>query len=296
MAVDLEKREVESRDGTRIAYATTRDRSLPTVVLANGLGGNWLSFRPLLEAFGDRCRFVTWDYRGLYASARPKRDDARAYAVERHVEDLAAVLEAEGVTRASLLGWSMGVQVVLEAFAAMPKLAANLILMNGNAGRPFDHFSPFARVNALVPSTIGLASRAHAIATAVTRAGTKLSATRTLLKSLGLVGASLEDATFAELAGALGELDMQPFFRNLLALGEHDATRVLPKVDVPALVIAGARDRLVPRAAMSRVARALPNAEVLVVRGGTHYAAVEYPELVALRIERFYTDHGFLQP
>ena len=35
------------------------------------------------------------------------------------------------------------------------------------------------------------------------------------------------------------------------------------------------------------------HAEILVVRGGTHYTAVEYPELVSLRIERFYRDHGF---
>jgi len=29
------------------------------------------------------------------------------------------------------------------------------------------------------------------------------------------------------------------------------------------------------------------------VRGGTHYTAVEFPELCALRIERFFAEHGF---
>jgi hypothetical protein len=30
---------------------------------------------------------------------------------------------------------------------------------------------------------------------------------------------------------------------------------------------------------------------MLVVRGGTHYTCVEFPELVNLRIERFFREH-----
>jgi hypothetical protein len=41
------------------------------------------------------------------------------------------------------------------------------------------------------------------------------------------------------------------------------------------------------------MARQIPRAEILVVRGGTHYTAVEFPELVSLRIERFYREHRF---
>jgi hypothetical protein len=32
---------------------------------------------------------------------------------------------------------------------------------------------------------------------------------------------------------------------------------------------------------------------MLVVREGTHYTAVEYPELVGLRIERFFREHRY---
>ena len=39
--------------------------------------------------------------------------------------------------------------------------------------------------------------------------------------------------------------------------------------------------------------RRIANAEILVVRGGTHYTAVEFPELVDLRIERFWREHAF---
>ena len=32
----------------------------------------------------------------------------------------------------------------------------------------------------------------------------------------------------------------------------------------------------------------------LVVPGGTHYVAIEYPEVVNLRLERFFRQHGLV--
>jgi hypothetical protein len=39
----------------------------------------------------------------------------------------------------------------------------------------------------------------------------------------------------------------------------------------------------------------LPDAELLVVRGGTHTAYLEQPDLVNLRIEKFLRERGFLR-
>jgi hypothetical protein len=40
------------------------------------------------------------------------------------------------------------------------------------------------------------------------------------------------------------------------------------------------------------MARTLPGGELLLIPGGAHTTPIEYPELIALRIERFYRDHG----
>jgi len=60
-----------------------------------------------------------------------------------------------------------------------------------------------------------------------------------------------------------------------------------------ALLLTGDRDLFTPRELAQQMARRIRAAEILVVRGGTHYTAVEYPELVSLRIERFYREHGY---
>jgi len=292
----IETRRITSFDGTKIAYRATRApfEGAPVVVLANGLGGPYLAWREQIDALSSRCRLLTWDYRGLYESGRPSPDEPRAYAIERHVRDLQAILAAEGIEHASLVGWSMGVQVVLEAFRMLPGVARNLILLCGTYGRPLDTLSPLPGAKMVLPSLVEVATRAHALATQMTRRATAQPEALAWLKRIGLIGPTMDDEVFAELVHAFGALDMEAYFRNLRAIGEHDAEDVLETLDVPVLVIAGDHDAFMPPALARRMAQRIPLAELLIVRGGTHYAAVEFPELISLRIERFFRGHHFL--
>ena len=67
----------------------------------------------------------------------------------------------------------------------------------------------------------------------------------------------------------------------------------LPEVDVPTLVVVGDRDLFTPRKAAEKIVRKVPGAELMVVPGGTHYVAVEYPELINLRLEKFFLERGY---
>lgn len=281
----MDPRRVRSFDGTEIVYHVTEApfAGAPCVVLANGLGGTWRAWRGLIDYFRDRCRFMTWDYRGLHASQRPWPDVAGAYTVESHALDLQAVLTAERIERASLVGWSMGVPVALDASRRRRGLAANLVLINGTFGRP-------QKTRALL---LALTRRAHRLASRVTRAALARPGAGPWLKRLGLVSQTLDDAVLAELASDLGRLDLEAYLRNVAAIGRHDASASIASVDVPALIIAGDADRLTPPSITTELARRIPGAETLVVRGGTHCTPIEYPELVALRIERFWRERGF---
>ena len=291
----IDTRRVESFDGTRVAYHVTPEpfAGAPWVILANGLGGTYLAWRGLIDYLKPRYRFLTWDYRGLYASARPSPDVQESYAIPAHVRDLHAILAAERIEQASFVGWSMGVQVLLETYAELAGCARNLVLINGTYGRPLESLSPLPGVGAVLPSLVEIARRAHALATQVTRKATGQPEAAAWFKRLGLVGKSMEDGVFAELVTAFGDLDMEPFFRNLKAIGDHDAERVLATITLPALVITGEHDILTPPALAQRMARTIPGAELLIVRGGTHYTVVEQPELVSLRVERFFREHSF---
>jgi pimeloyl-ACP methyl ester carboxylesterase len=291
----IDTRRITSFDGTEIAYHVTPPPfdGAPIVVLANGLGGPYLAWRAQIEHLRDRYRFIIWDYRGLYASGHPPPDEPSAFAIPSHVRDLEAILAAESVTRAALVGWSMGVQVVLETYRVHPDLAACLVLINGTYGRPLESLSPLPGMKIILPSLVELARRAHAVASQMAHKAISQPEALTWLKRVGLIGPTLDDASFAELVHAFGQLDMQAFFSNLRAIGEHDAEAVLDTIRVPVLVITGDEDAFTPGVLARQMARRIPNTEILVVRGGTHYTAIEFPELVSLRMEKFFRENAF---
>ena len=102
---------VESRDGTPIGY--TRIGEGPPVVLVDPAGG----FRglglltPLAEQLAADFTAITYDRRG-----RGESGDTLPYAVEREVEDLAAILDAAGGS-ACVYGFSSGAILALWAAA-----------------------------------------------------------------------------------------------------------------------------------------------------------------------------------
>ncbi|WP_318214529.1 alpha/beta hydrolase [Streptomyces sp. SCL15-6] len=99
-----------SRDGTRIAYERTGQG--PAVVLVSGAMSTGATLAPLAAELSDRFDVTVYDRRG-----RGESGDTAPYAVEREVEDLAALIEEVG-GEASLYGISSGGALVLRAAAS----------------------------------------------------------------------------------------------------------------------------------------------------------------------------------
>lgn len=287
---DLVTRILTTADGTTIAHHDTGGAG-PPIVLAGGLGGPIDSWRHQIEYLRDRHRIVSWDYRGLYGSVSPGAAP-QAVDVPTHVSDLETVLETAGIERAAFIGWSMGVQVLLDLYERRPELISHLVLINGTFGKPFETVAvPLAA--RVVPLLVDQVQRFHHSGSRFLRRATQWPETVLWLKRLGIIGSTVDEDLFREIATDFGSLDLDTYMRVLRALGEHDASHVLPTIQVPTLVITGDRDAFTPRQLAQQMARRIPGGEILVVRGATHYTALEYPELVNLRIEKFLREHGY---
>jgi len=99
-----------SRDGTALAYR--RRGEGPPVILVGGALSTAATEAPLARLLSPRLGVVTYDRRGRGSSG-----DIGPYAVEREVEDLAALVAAVG-GRASVFGVGAGGALALEASAA----------------------------------------------------------------------------------------------------------------------------------------------------------------------------------
>jgi len=76
-------------------------------------------------------RVVRYDKRGTGLSDRPSGPET--YALDMRVRDLAAVMDAVGVARAALFGWSEGGQIALTFAARYPERVSRLALFGAVA-------------------------------------------------------------------------------------------------------------------------------------------------------------------
>jgi pimeloyl-ACP methyl ester carboxylesterase len=283
----LRKGRAASPDGTAIAYEVVGDGD-KTIVLANGLGGRLYAWEELLGPLWRGYKLITWDYRGLFESSC----DHRRLAVVHHADDLDSILKAEGVKKAVLVGWSMGVQVSLEYAGNHPDALAGLVLINGTYGHALSTgFQPFLsvpflpkRLHAILeffrhrPELLDYIARGARLSELPTAAAFSITAGPMVLRHRKLFHQYFEDV-------------LGPSFPNFLRLFQeldaHSAYHLLPDIHAPALVVSGLFDPLTPAYQSEEMARRLPDAEHLRLLRAGHFALMERPEKVVPAILRF---------
>lgn len=291
-----EERYVETRDGVRLHYEVfgRRDAEAQPLLVANGLGARIHAWLPLIERLADTHRIITWDYRGLYASGVPAR--RKALAIPRHAEDAVALLDAEGVGSASLAGWSMGVQVALEAAAEFPERFGRLVLINGTHGHALETgFQPLFRVPWLSQAVHRLIEHAL-VSPRLVAAVRRIAQSEVNIRGVGgLVGRLQRNPRIEEVYRRYVDDVFGPSLRSWLLLflevNAHSVYHLLPEIEQPTLVVSGGLDPLTPAYQSAEIARRMPNAEHLHIRLGSHFVLLEREREVADRIAAFLVAH-----
>lgn len=276
-------RTVLSRDGTRIFYVVA-GQGERDFVMCPGLGGPILSYKYLIEHLGHAYRFICWEPRGLFRSGAPA-GGADALRVEDHVADLEAIVEHERLERFVLGGWSMGVQLSLEYAHRHPEHCSSLVLVNGAWGSVLRTVAGLQRSDRLLVPLARLMSTAGPGLGLAARSLLDKQLTVSLMHSAKLVADN--PRFFREILGEFKHLDFRRYMQMIVKLNEHSAESYLDSIRLPTLVTVGTRDLLVPPAVGRELVSRLPQAELLSVEGGTHYAIVEYPHVLNAGIAAF---------
>lgn len=278
-------------DGSPLAWQAQGDG--PAVVCTNGIATSTFYWEGLRARLGDRARIVTWDLPG-HGDSAPARTPA-ATRIPALAQDLLRVMDAAGVETASLLGFSMGCQIVLEAWRHMPGRISAVVPVLGAPGRLFDHFLH----PAIGPQVIRVLKRMPSPA---------LSATLALgSRALRAPGVHAMNRWTGQVDADLPASAMTPFYRHLaridtrtarwMAVGaaEHDARPHLAGITVPALVIAGGKDSFTPAALSREVAGQVPGARLLEVPAATHTGLLGQADTILPAVEGFLDEHGLLR-
>lgn len=221
---------------------------------------------PQVEALRETHRVITYDRRGFGETRLPPPAEREAYA---RVDDLRAVMDAQGVDRAVLMGCSQGGRVAIDMALAHPDRVRALVLVAcAVSGAP--EAAPFA------PDVLARITAAEA----AERRG-DLAALNELEAQLWLDGP-------AQPAGRVGGPLRELFLAmNAIALANGSAgeERAAPSawerleaLSVPTLVVWGPLDFPHIDVRLRELVRRVPGARAVVIDGSAHFPNLEQPE------------------
>ena len=216
------------------------------VILVHGLVVSSRYMVPLLHALAPRCRAYAPDLPGFGRSWKPDR----ALAIPELADALASWMDAELIETASLIGNSLGCQIIADFCIRHPGRADRVVLQ-GPTVNPAERNFRMQFLRQLQNST----------------------------REKGGLGIDmLKDYAAAGVGRALRTMK--------ITLGDAIEEK-LPLLDLPVLVVAGDRDPVVPLAWAREAVRLLPRGELVVIPGGAHIVNWSIPERLVAATKDF---------
>ena len=248
-----------NRDGSEIYYETHGDGPAWLFCSVTGLDHQAWKFHQVPEFSRDH-KVILFDYRGTGKSSK----NIQNYTIKMFTDDAAAILNNLKVEKAVVCGHSMGGVVAQLLTLDYPHLVKKLILASSGSAHPGAHGIPLAMCRDMVRDGFEKYIREHTIETGWTK------------EFVGKHPELIEKFLQVRMSG-IAPLENYLYF--VLARQTHDHTDRLKEITAPTLVFVGddenhgATDKT-HWAAAHQLAKAIPNAKLVVLPGeGHHYLA-----------------------
>ncbi|MGK9167256.1 3-oxoadipate enol-lactonase [Inquilinus limosus] len=244
-------------------------RDAPALVLINSVGTDFRIWDAVVPQFPEY-RTLRYDKRGHGLSASGGGD-----SIETHAADLAALLDARGIGRATVVGLSIGGMIALGLTARRPDLVERLVLCD-------------------TAHRIGTAEAWQARIEAVTSGGVASIAEATMERWFSADFRAREPDLVAIARNMLSRTPADGYLRACAALRDGDLTAVARAVTVPTLCLCGTEDPATPPALVQSLAALIPGARYQDIPGAGHIPCIEAPEVLAQLIRGFIEEgrHG----
>ncbi|MBW3602121.1 MAG: alpha/beta hydrolase [Actinobacteria bacterium] len=280
-------RTVESFDGTRLYTETLGPPDAPTLVLVHGYALSLDIWHWQRVQLADRARLVAYDQRGHGRSGPGTGGDYSIHALGRDLQAVLDAVRADG-ERVVVVGHSLGAMALLSWARQHPDLVAERL-----AGAVFVNTSGSDTVagSALSGGSAVLGALQSGAWERALRRGDRVPGrpgdlSYLLTRAVGLSpDADPEQVLFVErLVMSCPNSVKAALMPALTGLSLRDAAGL---VRVPALVLAGERDRVTPPGQARRLADKLPDARLVVVDGVGHSAPLEAGAVVSAHLAAF---------
>jgi pimeloyl-ACP methyl ester carboxylesterase len=269
--------DVTSGDGTRIRGWRSGGPGVP-LVIANGLGTIPEAW-PSLVAAGSGYDAVTWYHRGTFGSERPR--DLSRIRVEDHVDDMVAVMDDQGLDRALVACWSIGVNIAFEMCHRHPERVAGILAVAGVPGGTFSTMGGPLRIPRRLrkPISTRVARLMRGTAGWLTWLSPRIPVNDRTAWLIAHSGFVMPAATPDRLVPMLEQFlrhDWKWYGELAVAASEHDPMD-LHFVECPVTIVAGKHDVITSMHDVVDAAAKIPHAQISVLPG-SHFLPLEHPQ------------------
>jgi 3-oxoadipate enol-lactonase len=254
-------------EGAEIYYETTGEGD--PLLLIMGLGADTRGWAMQMPAFAEKYRVIAFDNRGVGKSSVPPPP----YTTEQMARDALAVLDAEEIGRAHVLGVSLGGTIAQELILTAPERVRSLALGSTWAG-PSEWRSRVRTVQLGILRTEGVEALVRLRAL--------------FIFSPPMFEKAPQMMDFIE--KTMAETPLEGYLHQLDAAEAHDARARLGTINAPTLVLTGRRDILVPPELSVEIASLVPGAE-LVEFETAHAIQLEESALFNETVLAFFAKH-----
>jgi pimeloyl-ACP methyl ester carboxylesterase len=252
----------------RIAYTQAGDG--PPLVLLHGGMEDGRSWRRQVDGLADEFTVLAWDAPGCGRSS----DVPESWRMPEYADALASWLSATGIERPHVLGLSWGSTVALELYRRHPQVPASLILASAYAGW----------AGSLSPEET--ASRLEGVLAAADLPLEEVLEALPGVLSTGAPPGLLEELTVIW-ADNTGSRKPGGYRAMAHSMAEADLREVLPRIEVPTLLLYGELDQRSPLKVAKELNQRIPSSQLVVIEGVGHSVNVEAPEEFNAHVRTF---------
>lgn len=230
----------------------------PPVLLIAGLTFSLEMWFRILPSLANEYRTIIFDNRGVGRSDVPPGP----YSVGQMARDAASILDAAGALNAHVIGASMGGMIAQELALRYPARVRSLVLACTSHSGLFGRWPRISKLQrALLPGVSRLEREA-------------------LLVPLLYAATTPRSRIEEDLAIRRNcHWTNRSFWNQFLGILGWSAYRRLPLLEVPALVVHGAEDHLIPAANGRSLAARIRSAEYHLIPDAGHIISTDQPEL-----------------
>ena len=278
-------------DGTRVFYNTNfsienYQPHKPVLVFIYGLLCSNFHFKfqiPYFENLGYQ--ILLHDYRFHYSTSG--QGDLSNCSFANISQDLHELLTSLKIKSGVFIGHSMGVNICLEHARRYPEEVTSLVLISGTVVPPQDVMFDSNIVDLVSPSLKSITKKFPKTFTKIWKTSFMNPLIQYIIFDGGFNKEQVDMDFIQHYMKKISELPEDLLFHLLQIMHDHDIIGFLEEIKIPALIIGGDKDKIIPNYLQRMLTQTMPQSEMYIVKDGSHVPQADFPDLINDRIQRF---------